>query len=287
MNKNQMAAMKLRTAMSGLKTAYREAPPEDRKVIIATMREIQSIHAQLVKADEGEDEEMVDDMESDAEAMPDEESAAEMGMDEDMGEMSMDEDVAMAEEPMDEMSEDGEMAAMDEAHMSESDMMDEDMGMDMEQTVEVEGLDIPEEFIGDLGDLGLLDMGDEGEEAPEGEMDEDEELAVAALTLAANALRAMKDEPESSQEEVEPAEEHEDVLDEEDILALQGEGLLEANSTVKKLREISARLSKVKTLASKLDDKELNVRKASARPQSFSDGAPRPLAARSARLRAR
>lgn len=296
MKNTKLAAMKLRTAMSGLKTAYRDAAPSDRKVILATMKEIQSIQTQIAAAEEAEADDMeaegmLDDMESAAEDMPAGESAEDMGMDESVDEMGMD-DAAdlgdMGDMGMDEMS-DVDMG-MDEAHMSESDMMDEEMppSMDMEETAEVDGIEVPEDFLGELDDLGLIDieeggedMGDMGEEMPsmeaEGEESgsEDEELAVAALTLAANALKALKaeaDEPESAQEEGgEEAErkEHKATLDEGDILALQEEGLM-ASASARKLREISARLLKV-----------------SSKVGSPKKAVASPLAARSARRQAR
>lgn len=213
MKNTKLAAAKLRMAMSGLKAAYQDASAEDRKVIVATMKEVQAVHGQLVNAEDEavEDEEDVEGMESEDLDEGDGESADDLEMDE------------MAEE---------DAAAgmnMDDAHMSEDDMVDmdemeaapeampplamDDMSMDgmgdEGAVADVDGLDIPQEFIGDLGDLGLIEMGesdemveDDGEEMSA----EDEELAVAALALAANALKMLKaeseeDEPESSQEE--------------------------------------------------------------------------------------
>ena len=294
MNKNMLAAAKLQKAMSGLKTAYRDASPSDRRVIVATMKEVQAIQAQLVTAAEEEDEDEIREFEAESE-------------DEGSSDLSMDE---MTE------GEEGESMSMDEAHMSEEDMMDEadlpigenppaldfgddmdeepmaegmDEGMDEEpmddgmseepmsegmddgmdeesgygETVEIDGLEIPEEYLSDLSDLGLLDLGDEGEDLEAGEQeegDEDEELAVAALALAASALRAMKvsaDERESSQEEDPAAEADEEgifhegeILDEEEIDALQSAGLTasakKSDDVSNKLREISARLSKIR-----------------------------------------
>lgn len=294
MNKNLLAAAKLQKAMSGLKTAYRDASPTDRRVIVATMKEVQAIHAQLVTAAEEEEEDEIGELESE-----EDESAPDLSMDE----MAEGED---GEEPA--SMEDDESMSMDEAHMSEDDMMDEsdipvgeslpalDFGDDMDEesmsdgmgeesmgeesmdeesgfggTVELDGLEIPEEYLSDLGDLGLLDLGSEGEDSEgmesedfeageQEEGDEDEELAVAALALAASALRAMKvsaDERESSQEEDPEAEADEEgifhegkVLDEEEIDALQSAGLTASakkNDDVSvKLREISARLSKIR-----------------------------------------
>jgi hypothetical protein len=289
MNKNLLAAAKLQKAMSGLKTAYRDASPTDRRVIVATMKEVQAIHAQLVTAAEEEDE--IGELESE-----EDEGAPDLSMDE----------MAEGEEPA--SMEGDESMSMDEAHMSEDDMMDEsdipageslpalDFGDDMDEesmsdgmdeesmsdgmdeesgfggTIELDGLEIPEEYLSDLGDLGLLDLGGEGEDSEgmesedfeageQEEGDEDEELAVAALALAASALRAMKvsaDERESSQEEDPEAEQEEEgsilhegrVLDEKEIDALQSAGLTASakkNDDVSvKLREISARLSKIR-----------------------------------------
>lgn len=294
MNKNLLAAAKLQKAMSGLKTAYRDASPTDRRVIVATMKEVQAIHAQLVTAAEEEEEDEIGELESE-----EDEGAPDLSMDE------MDEGEA-GEEPA--SMEDDESMSMDEAHMSEDDMMDEsdtpvgeslpalDFGDDMDEesmsdgmdeesmdegmgeesgfggTIELDGLEIPEEYLSDLGDLGLLDLGSEGEDSEgmesedfeageQEEGDEDEELAVAALALAASALRAMKvsaDERESSQEEDPEAEQEEEgsilhegkVLNEEEIDALQSAGLTASakkNDDVSvKLREISARLSKIR-----------------------------------------
>ena len=299
MNKNLLAAAKLQKAMSGLKTAYRDASPTDRRVIVATMKEVQAIHAQLVTAAEVEEEDEIGELESE-----EDEGAPDLSMDE-MAEGEAGEEPASME--------DDESMSMDEAHMSEDDMMDEsdipageslpaldfgddmgeesmsdgmdeesmseesmDEGMDEEPgfggTVELDGLEIPEEYHSDLGDLGLLDLGGEGEDSEgmesedfeageQEEGDEDEELAVAALALAASALRAMKvsaDERESSQEEDPEAEQEEEgsilhegeVLDEKEIDALQSAGLTASakkNDDVSvKLREISARLSKIR-----------------------------------------
>ena len=290
MNKNLLAAAKLQKAMSGLKTAYRDASPTDRRVIVATMKEVQAIHAQLVTAAEEEEEDEMGELESE-----EDEGAPDLSMDE----------MAEGEEPA--SMEGDESMSMDEAHMSEDDMMDEsdtpageslpalDFGDDMDEesmsddmdeesmdegmgeesgfggTIELDGLEIPEEYLSDLGDLGLLDLGGEGEDSEgmesedfeageQEEGDEDEELAVAALALAASALRAMKvsaDERESSQEEDPKAEADEEgifhegeVLDEEEIDALRSAGLTASakkNDDVSvKLREISARLSKIR-----------------------------------------
>lgn len=317
MNKNLLAAAKLQKAMSGLKTAYRDASPTDRRVIVATMKEVQAIHAQLVTAAEEEEEDEIGELESE-----EDEGAPDLSMDE-MAEGEAGEEPASMEGD--------ESMSMDEAHMSEDDMMDEsdtpageslpalDFGDDMDEesmsdgmdeesmdeesmgegmdeepgfggTVELDGLEIPEEYLSDLGDLGLLDLGGEGEDSEgmesedfeageQEEGDEDEELAVAALALAASALRAMKvsaDERESSEEEDPEAEADEEgifhegkVLDEEEIDALQSAGLTASakkNDDVSvKLREISARLSKIRAPV-----------KASARNRE----APRPLAPR-------
>jgi hypothetical protein len=143
--------------------------------------------------------------------------------------------------------------------------------MDMEEgeseapLMEVDGLDIPQEFVGDLGDLGLIEMG----EIAEDEVDADEELAVAALALAANALKMLKaesedellnvsylpedmpeDEPESSQEEDESkeAEEHKSTKRGEQLHGSrrQAAATKQNDDAVRKLREISARLSSVR-----------------------------------------
>ncbi len=288
MKNTKLAAAKLRMAMSGLKAAYQDASAEDRKVIVATMKEVQAVHGQLVNAEDEavEDEEDVEGMEAEDLDADDGESADDLEMDE------------MAEE---------DAAAgmdMDDAHMSEDDMMDEemdaeildsdddsmaplsmdDMGMsdaseDEDLSMEVDGLDIPQEFVGDLGDLGLIEMGEAVEDDDEMSA-EDEELAVAALALAANALKMLKaeaeedellvqfgpedmpeeDEPESSQEEDESKEgaEHK-AMKRGDQLHASRRPVPKAqpkvaaktgdNDVVRKLREISARLSTVKTPA--------------------------------------
>lgn len=288
MKNTKMAATKLRMAMSGLKAAYHDASPADRKVIVATMKEVQAIHNQLVTAAEDDVEEDVEDMEDAAE-----DDMAEGGDDESADDMAMDE---MAEE---------DAAAgmnMDDAHMSEDDMMDEeemavapaddmaplsmddmdmsdmDMSEGEEPIMNVDGLDIPEEFVGDLGDLGLLEMGETTED--EEDVDADEELAVAALALAANALKMLKaesdeeddmlimmhetpeDEPESSQEEdaSSEAEEHKAMKRGEQLHGSRRQAAVRAQSVkpndtdlaVRKLREISARLSSVRTPVSAL-----------------------------------
>jgi hypothetical protein len=288
MKNTKLAAAKLRMAMSGLKAAYQDASAEDRKVIVATMKEVQAVHGQLVNAEDEavEDEEDVEGMEAEDLDADDGESADDLEMDE------------MAEE---------DAAAgmdMDDAHMSEDDMMDEemdaeildsdddsmaplsmdDMGMsdaseDEDLSMEVDGLDIPQEFVGDLGDLGLIEMDETIEDDGDEMSAEDEELAVAALALAANALKMLKaesedellvqfgpedmpeeDEPESSQEEDESKEgaEHK-AMKRGDQLHASRRPVPKAqpkvaaktgdNDVVRKLREISARLSTVKTPA--------------------------------------
>jgi hypothetical protein len=142
--------------------------------------------------------------------------------------------------------------------------------------MEVDGLDIPQEFVGDLGDLGLIEMG----EIAEDDIDADEELAVAALALAANALKMLKaeseeeDEPESSQEEdeSEEAKEHKAMKRGEQLHGSRRQAAAtkqnDTNDAVRKLREISARLSSVRAPAKP-------VAKPVAKTQAVAKPAPR------------
>lgn len=270
MSNKQLAAKKLEAAMKGLMAEYRSASPSERVVLASTMREIREVQSQLIKADEDEaaptevDHLMSDDSE-----------------DESMDEMSEDSDI-----PMDESPDDDEMASDDLP--AEDDESDAD---ESEADVSVEGLNLPADILGDLRDLGLLNEEGlaaveelEGVDAPTedeaavaddmaddlgGEVGaEDEELALAALDLAARALKAsiVKAEDEADDESGYPkdddfldeeSEEEDGVLDEDEILALEmglsaraGEPAAKDTSvsaTAKKLQEIAARLSKIRS----------------------------------------
>jgi hypothetical protein len=255
MKNKVLAAKKLEAAMAGLKAEYRKASAPDRKLIASTFRELQAVHAQVVKAadeeaapepEEEEAPEASDDVEGESlesddfdgalEALDDADAALEGDDSEAEAPMAAPmeddgfEDVESDDLPMDELAEDGEAAPAPSGELN---------------------IDIDEEFIGDLGDLGLLEDGSDSEAPvePVGDLSEEEEdeLALAALDLAAHAIKAMDegtlgDEPESSDEEDPAAEEEEDgVLDEDELLMLRQETMA---STAAKLREVAAKLLK-------------------------------------------
>lgn len=265
MKNEKLAAKKLLEAMNGLKAAYPRASTEEKAEIRASLREIRPFYDHLVlAADDAEEDdgaEEAEDLPMDSVSEEDAPKASDDADAESMDDAHMEDSDMLDSEstasdtgiqiPPEFLGDLKDLGLIDDA----GDMDDGAEDMDLGEVDDAEGDDDMSEgmdmLADDMGAEDADDMEAGAEEAAESDEDSeedsessDEELATAALELAASALKvfAADDGEKDEDNEEEDAEPADDVLDEDELLALEGEGIL---ASAKKLREISARLAKV------------------------------------------
>ena len=269
MNKNQtLAAKKLREAMGGLRSALRAATsPVEKKQITACMSEIRTVHNELLACEDEvvsplEEEEVV---EEEAAGFPEDEMLTEDDLLADESDLGLDDGMGLDDDV-------GDMGAMDLG--DDESMEDLGLGDDMGELEGDDGMGLDDESMEDLGEDEMMDLG-----LDEDDMD-DEELALSALELAATALKAAAEDDEAAADEEAagedeaaaeddeaaaeddevaeeavgedeaPAEEaaeeggDEEVLSDEEMAALEEEGLVETSASVR-LAQVQAKLARL------------------------------------------